>query len=565
MLKKCLAKYKKMVTLYLTNGIVQVSLSLLSIVYFQKLIDAIAGKQSIHIATNLLLIYGVLQLLDYIDNYPISILQNGFYYQLKIKAMKKISTIDFLRYKNYGTGEIIQLVENGADAGRKILFKFYLNIFRNLLPSILISMILIGIYDFKVLIAIMISYGFVFLITKILLKKLYLVKNTTLINEEMFTSKIVRAFMEMVVFRLNRRCKSDIKECEKRLSIIVKSRTKILMTHELFFTSFAVIVAIIKIVAIFVGIKQVLAGTSSVGVIVALVALIDRVYTPIAIFNVEYVDYKLNKVALARFEKLINQPDDLMLEKGDVAKISNGNISFDQVSFSYEKVKVLDKLSLRFGSGKTYAIVGPSGVGKTTMLNLLAGLIKAAEGKMVIDTQDLSAMNLNSYYKHIAYLTQYPAVFDGTVRENLVFDTNVSDDKLWSALEKVNLANRIQQMKNGLYEQVGEKGNILSGGEKQRLALARIIVMPPKIIILDEPTNALDNINESIVMKNVFSALSNSTVIAVTHRVHTTHIFDEVIVLNKGKVEAVGKADNLLKTSRLFQKLYQTEKENNLS
>jgi ATP-binding cassette subfamily B protein len=179
---------------------------------------------------------------------------------------------------------------------------------------------------------------------------------------------------------------------------------------------------------------------------------------------------------------------------------------------------------------------------------------------VTIDGQDLSEIELSSYYKNIAYLSQSPAVFDGTVRENLAFDASVSDEILWDALKKVNLAERITAMPAGLDSGIGEKGGMLSGGEKQRLALARVIVTQPKIVILDEPTSALDTINERAVMRNVFGALQSSSVIAVTHRVHTTHVFDEVILIDNARAQAIDTADSLLKSNALFKRLHQSEK-----
>ena len=201
---------------------------------------------------------------------PESMLKNGVYYDLKTRAIKKISSIDYLCYKKYGTGEILQMVENGADAGRNILMQFYLNIARELLPNIIISMTLIALYDYKVLLAVTLSYAVVFIITKLLLKKLYLVKNTTLINEEKLSSRFVRALMEMVVLRLNRRYKKEIAAYSAQADDTVRAKTKILMTHELFFMAFALIVAFIKVAAVFIGISGVIAGTTGVGVIVAL-------------------------------------------------------------------------------------------------------------------------------------------------------------------------------------------------------------------------------------------------------------------------------------------------------
>jgi ATP-binding cassette subfamily B protein len=542
---------------------------MLALVYFQRLIDSIGELAKIDNIMSLLLTYGALQLTDYIlsyiDNYPDSILKNGFYYHFKIMAMKKISTIAFLKYKEYGTGELIQMVENGADAGRNILFQFYLNIFRNILPSIVIGMVFVGVYDYKVLIAISISYVLVFFITKLLLKKLYDVKNTTLINDEILSSKIVRGFMEMVVFRLNRRYKKEMDECKKRASKIVKSKTKILMIHELFFTSFAIIVTFIKIIAILIGIKQIYIGASTVGSIVVLIAFIDRIYAPIAIFNVEYIDYKLNQVAFKRYESFMCKDDEKMLGYGDKVRLYSGDIEIESIEYDFDGNKVLDGVSMRFESSKSYALVGKSGTGKTTLLNILAGLLKVDSNKVWVDGNDLSKIDLLSYYEDIAYLSQNPAVFDGTIRENLIFDMEIPDEKLFDILKKVNLYERIMSMEEGLDTRIGERGSMLSGGEKQRLAMARIMLQKPNIVLLDEPTSALDSINQESILGNLFGELKDSTIIAVTHRVHTTYMFDNVVLLDNGKIKDIGTMQELLLRDELFRELYESDKDSSVA
>jgi ATP-binding cassette subfamily B protein len=359
MIKKCLNNFKSTALLYISNGILQIFISTYAIVFFQKLIDSIEANNGIKISISLLIGYGVLQLLDYIlnylDNYFESKLKNGIYYELKIMAIKKISTIDFLSYKKFGTGKLVQLIENGANAGRDIIFSFYLNIFRYLLPSLIFGIVFIGIYDLKVLIAVAISYIIVFLFTKLLLRKLYAVKNSALINEESFTGKLIRSFIEMVVLRIGVRYKREINSAQKTANKIVNNKTRILMTHEAFFTVFAILVVLIKITAIYIGITQIAKGNSTIGSVIAITALIDRIYEPIAIFNVEYVDYKLNKIAFSRFDTLLNEKDDEnLLTEHSFSEKNYNSITFENVSFTYENIKTVDNFTYVFIKGKSY-------------------------------------------------------------------------------------------------------------------------------------------------------------------------------------------------------------------
>lgn len=566
MFKQCLSKFKWTIAFYLSNGLVQVVVSMMAIVYFQRVIDSIptvGGSHGISHSLTLLAIYGILQLsdyvLNYIDNFPSSRLGNGFHYYFKLAAMRKLSTIDYLRYQDYGTGRLMQMVEAGAQAGRDILFQYYLRIARELLPELAFGMVFIGIYNTTILLVIAASYVLVFIISQLLLKRLHAIKKATLIDEESFMGKAVRAFMEMVVFRIHKRFKAEVDACNQRAERIIQSKTKILTTHEMFFTAFAVIVAIIKIVVIYIGIHQVVAGTATVGYIMAVVLLIDRIYTPIAIFNVEYIDFKMNKVAYGRYQKFMNQPDDPQLHSGQNIMLTEGRIQLSDVSFRYHSTPILEDIQLDLTPGQTYLLAGLSGTGKTTLLNLVAGLLKPERGSILIDDQDLSIASLNSYYDHIAYLTQNPPVFDGSVRENLAFDHAISDERLWDVLQRVHLDEDIRQLPHGLDTSIGEKGGKLSGGQRQRLAMARIILSPPPIILLDEATSALDAMHEQSVMTQLFDAARHSTILSVTHRLALAPGYDRVILLVGTGIDAIKPADQLQDNVHFQQLLHQPD------
>lgn len=522
--------------------------------YFQKVIDNFTNET---LTIMNIAIYGsaliALYILCYLKNYPEQKLEHGIKLSLKTKALRKMSVIDYLSYVKIGTGKLIQRIESGAEAGSNILFGFYLRLASELLPQMLFSILFIFVINQKVMIAILFGYVIVFIVTNLLLKALYKVKANILLNEENFNHFIVRGFMEMVVFRVNRRFEHEIKKAEAASGEIVSSKVKMTLIHEAFFTVFVLLVSVLKIGIIAYGwISKLL----TIGEIVALTALVDNAYTPIAIFNVCYVQYKLDLVAYKRYADFLDSKDDIHLTKGGEVSEIKGNLTFLEISFKYNEREIFKEFNLEIQQGKATAFVGESGSGKSTAVKLLAGLLHPYSGHIMVDGLDLSEINLNSYYEHIAYLPQEPPVFDGTLRENLVFDDDVADIALIEAIRKAGLESWCSKLESSLDTALGERGVSLSGGERQQLALSRLCFSNANLVIFDEATSAIDNLTEEAVMKNVMDLLEGKTVIAIAHRIDSIKTFDNIVVFQDGRVVEQGKFDDLIEKRQHFYKLY---------
>lgn len=562
MLKDILAKYKKTIVLYILIGIGKIFAASMSVIYFQKLIDKIPGLKSVKELLSVLTLYGVFMISDcilsYVNEYPGKILQEGIYQRIKILALKKVSVISYKEYSNRGTGTLVKLIENGSEAGKKIIFDFYIYIAKELLPTIIISLICIGVYDKSVVVAIGIGYILVFIITNLLLKYLYRIKEHVLINEEFISKYFVRGIMEMVVFRVNKRFKYEIEKIKNSADSVVKAKAKILMIHELFFTLFALIVIAIKILIIIISVSKV-SSTITVGTVVALISFVDRIYTPIAIFNVIFVDYKLDRVAYNRFLEFINSPEDEQLNYGKDIKFNNGDIDFKNVQLSYGDREILKNISFHIKGGTSTAIVGTSGAGKSTIIKILLGLLKPNSGEILVDNGSLKDVKLNDYYPYISYVSQDAPIFDGTIRENIIFDEKVSDDEIFKILQLVQLKELVLKLKAGLNTEIGERGMKLSGGEKQRLALARIFFQKSKIVILDEPTSAMDSITEELVTNNLLKMLKGRTIIVIAHRLKTVKETDNIMVLQSGNIIECGDFQTLMFKDGVFKMLWKSQ------
>ena len=553
-LKEIAGKNKIWICIYISLGIGLSFLSNYNISFFQKLIDKFTdGTLSLPV----ILVYGGLLLLlclgNYLDEYPMQKLNNGIYLDLKLLALYKTSRIDYLAYQSMGTGKLIQRVENGAMAGKNILCQFWFRIARELLPSALFSLFFIYRLNHVIACTVACGYLLVFLITNLLLKLLYRMKERVLDNEELLNHFLTRGFMEMGVFRLNRKFGAEIKKAEKARDQIVRSKIGISFIHEAFFAAFAILITLIKAALI---IYAWYTRSISIGSVVALLTLVDNAYTPIAIFNVLFVQFRLDSSAFGRYADFLDLPEESRLFEGKKLPEFHEDISIRKAVFSYHDMPVLKEVSLSISPGEKVALAGNSGSGKSTLIKLIAGLLKTEEGSISIDGNDLNRLNLDSYYRHITYIPQESPVFDGTLRENLFFDALLPDEDAIRVLNKVQLKGWFDNLPDGLDTQLGEKGIKLSGGERQRLALARLWFSSSRLIILDEATSAMDNVTEELVMNEVLSLTNGRNIIAIAHRLNSIRSFDRIILLKNGRLEGDGSFSDLMTYNPYFQELY---------
>lgn len=564
-MKEIVRKNKIWILVYLAIGLLNAFMANYKADYFQRIVDGLTERT---ITISGILLYGVVLVINYgmnyLDEYPTAKLSNEIYLDFKLLALQKIGRMDYAEYQKLGTGKLVQQIENGANAGKGVLYNFWFCVVRQILPTILFSLFFIWKIDPKITYSLIAGYVVVFIVTNLLLKGLYQIKEKILNNEEQLNHFLVRGFMEMPVFRMKHQFPTELHRASRAKRSIVASKVKMTMIHEAFFTIFALLVACLDIGLMVYAWNN---CQLSVGSVVALITLIDNAYTPIAILNVIYIQYKLDKAAWVRFEGLLDLKEDRQLQEGELFDAFSNEIRVENVSFSYSyeniaenNKKILNNVSLTIQKGQKVAFVGESGSGKSTLAKILIGLLKYESGEILIDDKPLKRFSLESLYEKVSYFSQDTPVFDGTIRENLVFEKEVLEDELHTSLENIQLLPLLAALDCGLDTRIGEKGACLSGGEKQRLALARLWFDHAEIVVLDEATSALDNVTEHIVMKNVLAQVKDAAVIAIAHRLTSIRDFDKIYVFREGSIVGSGTFSELLEENAYFNELYQKEK-----
>lgn len=317
---------------------------------------------------------------------------------------------------------------------------------------------------------------------------------------------------------------------------------------------------------IWYGSTLIVEGKISAGNFVSFITALVLLYTPIKSIGKSFNNVQVSFLAIERIIDILNiKPQIENCEKPKTLKKINKGISFENVCFEYvPNCPVLKNINIDVPAGSNVAIVGNSGGGKTTLVNLLPRFYDVISGQILIDGINIKKYSLESLRNNIAVVFQDNFLFSGTIRENILLGKpDASEKEIFDVLKLVYLDNFVAGLKNGLDTEIGERGAVLSGGQKQRLAIARALIKNAPIVILDEATSALDNKSEAVVQKAIENLMAHRTVFVIAHRLSTIKNAGQIIVINDGEVVESGTHEELLKkTNGAYTALYNAQFKN---
>ena len=300
----------------------------------------------------------------------------------------------------------------------------------------------------------------------------------------------------------------------------------------------------------------------TVGMITATVALINRLYMPVQQLLNVHVTFTRSLALFTRiFDYLDRESDIVPPADGKKPDVEGADIVFSHVAFSYTPEKpVLSDVDFTVPSGKMYAVVGPSGSGKSTMVNLIPRLYDVTGGAVTIGGDDVRDIDLEYLRQNVGVVTQETYLFNGTIRENLLYaKPDATEEELEEACRAANIHDMIASLPEGYESLVGNRGLKLSGGEKQRISIARVLLKDPRILILDEATSALDSISENAIQAALETVMQGRTSIVIAHRLSTILQADRILVLSGGVIAEEGSHDALLAKGGVYKELYETQ------
>lgn len=336
---------------------------------------------------------------------------------------------------------------------------------------------------------------------------------------------------------------------------VYREHMKVVRLKEATKTLIDVVTGIAVASVVWYGAGQVKSGVITPGDFASIIAAIYMVFVPVKKLGDAYNYLQEIRASLERIEKVLSTD----IEKSGDKKLQNFStaITYENVAFAYDSTQVLRDIRLQIRSGEIIAIVGPSGVGKTTLVDLIPRFITPSSGCIRIDGIDIRELDLKSLRNLIGIVSQDIVLFDDTVKENIAFgNAEATFDEIRRAADMAYAGEFIDKMPEGYETVIGERGMSLSGGQRQRIAIARAILKNPPLLILDEATSSLDTVSESLVQKALEGLMKNRTTIVIAHRLSTIKNADRIIVLENGGIGDIGTHEELLTRSGTYSRLY---------
>lgn len=567
MIPRKLARYLKLYKLDLTIVMIAllfVSLALLAIgSTFRQLIDnGLKSNNSLSIDHSILLISILIIIFSigsFFRSYFINKIAENIVNQIKQEAYKNIIHFDIAYFEELKIGDIISRLTTDLELLSKLITNFLSFFVRN---SIMLvgSIVLMFLQSPKLSVLITVIIPLVSLPLIRFSKYVRKLSKNALQTQSNIAANLEETISNIAAIKSFNQEENKIKFFNIQITDYSKFASQRLKIRSIFFAvSIAAVLFSITMV-VWVGSRDIINGNVSSGQMISFIyyAIMAGLSGGGILELLSEVDSSL--VASERVFALIDYPTN---EHTDLSKYDNHHnknspiIEFEDVSFSYKSrpdILVLNSLSCTIESGRFIGIVGRSGVGKSTLMQLLLKFYFPTKGVIKIAGQDITQTNTKYLRKLIAYVPQDPSIFSGTIRSNIAFaKPDASEEEINQAANISGIKEFIDSLQEGLDTEIGEKGIRLSGGQKQRIAISRAILYNPEIMLLDEATSALDSENEQKLLSKLQKALKGKTILSIAHRISTIEQADEILVIDRGHLVALGTHAKLLQNCEIYR------------
>ncbi|MCM3764408.1 ABC transporter ATP-binding protein [Neobacillus niacini] len=516
-------------------------------------------QQILYIAIGMIVIFLFIRTpMEYVRQFCIHKANNNIIKQLRRDAFKKVHSLDAKYFVDNKSGEIGTRFFDDIERVKGFLTAVFGNIWIEMIVLLFVIVVMVTL-NIKLAILSVFLVGFQFILAHFLSKKFKrstgsMMKYRSVMSGFIF-EKIQGAFLSKL-FAAEQRDKEELEQHLTKFDSLTDSHAKI---NAVMLSLVNVLSDMTPFIVAIVASLFVIDGSLSVGSLIAFFAYVDKMRSPVAALVNAYPAITEGSVALNRIFSFFHTPSTIKeIENPVELKEFTNSIHFEDVSFSYDgKKNTLQHVSLTLEKGKTYAFVGESGGGKSTILQLLLRMYDATRGEVSIDHINIKNYSLASLRAHMGIVTQDNFLYSTSIRDNLKMGKlDATDEEIVTAAKKAYAHQFISMLPQGYDTEIGERGVKLSGGQKQRISLARVFLKNPSIMILDEATSALDNESEKLVQNSINQLAHDKTIVMIAHRLSTILHADTIFVVKNGEIIESGNHDGLIALNGYYKDLY---------
>ena len=578
--------YKISLIFFMITVVIDAFLIIASPLLLRKLIDDGVIPKDFELVTSLAVLVGIIAILDavfsMIGRWFSARIGEGLIYDLRKQVFEHVQRQSIAFFTRTQTGALISRLNSDVIGAQQAFTSTLSGVVSNSLSLLLVIITMLTLSWQITLVSLVLLP--VFLIpTKWVGRKLQgLTRQSFDINAQMSSNMTERFNVSgALLVSLYGDSEKEKSEFATKARKVADIGISIAMLNRIFFIALTSIAAIATAVAYGIGGHLAINDQLTVGTLLAITALLARLYGPLTALSNVRVDVMSALVSFERvFEVLDLQPMVTDSQNAKMLETDKPKVTFDSVSFTYPSAKeislasleavakpelvesgeVLKNISFTVLPGTLTGIVGPSGAGKSTISSLIPRLYDVTSGGIFIDGLDIRQYSIKSLRENIGVVTQDSHMFHDSIYANLLYaDSNVSKDEIENACRAAQIWDFIEGLPNGLDTVVGERGHRLSGGEKQRLAIARLLLKKPSLVILDEATAHLDSENEALVQAALKEVLKNRTSIVIAHRLSTIVNADQILVIDSGSIVERGTHEELVNQKGLYFDLYERQ------
>ncbi len=514
----------------------------------------------------LLLAYGALRLAGGIFNELRDILfarvRYSAMHQMSVDVLEHLHRLSLRFHLERNTGGISRDLERGTRSLASVLNLLVFSILPTFAEFILVAAILLARYDWELMAVIIITVAVYVIFTLLISKWRMGFRHAMNKYDSAANGRAVDSLLnyETVKYFNNEEMERDYYHAKLDEWREAGLKTQISLSA-LNFGQGAIVTTGVTVIMI-LSAKEVAAGNITIGDLVLINALMLQLFIPLSILGSVYRQLQYSLADMDLVIKLLDKPPEIIdVENAPPLELKKGKVRFRNVSFHYnDNRKILEQVDFEIPAGQKLAVVGPSGSGKSTLVRLLFRFYEVTDGSIEIDDQSIAECTQQSLRRMIGIVPQDTVLFNDTIRYNIAYaKTDATDEEVIDAAHSADLSELLSRLPEGLDTVVGERGLKLSGGEKQRLAISRVILKAPGIIVFDEATSSLDSQSERAILGALNKASSNATSMVIAHRLSTVVDADNIVVMDDGKIVESGNHAELLKKQGLYHRLWEMQ------